>query len=220
VVALALATMLIGTQVLPAFAVPPSGTHPVAPTKTPKAQVVSTASSDAVSVTRDGYSVIEPPKPKRSAGFASTANTFTNNPASPIQWPFDVGVPISSGFGSRATPCAGCTSEHEGLDMTPGAGVPIHAIADGVVREVGNPSGTLGVYAMIDHQIEGRTVSSIYGHMALGSLALNVGDQVKVRQLVGLVGSTGASTGPHLHLGILVDGTPVDPYAWLTLRVK
>ncbi|WP_258046279.1 M23 family metallopeptidase [Leifsonia shinshuensis] len=129
-------------------------------------------------------------------------------------------MPISDGFGYRVAPCSGCSSYHEGIDMNPGAGSPIQAIADGVVREVGNPSGSLGVYAIIDHQIDGETVSSLYAHMAYGSLALRVGQTVKVRQLVGLVGSTGASTGAHLHLGISVNGTPVDPFAWLTQKVK
>jgi murein DD-endopeptidase MepM/ murein hydrolase activator NlpD len=104
--------------------------------------------------------------------------------------------------------------------MDPGAGAPIQAIADGVVREVGNPSGTFGVYAIIDHTIDGQRVSSVYAHMESGSLALAVGQPVTVGQAVGRVGSTGASTGAHLHLEIHLAGTPVDPYAWLVAHVQ
>jgi murein DD-endopeptidase MepM/ murein hydrolase activator NlpD len=55
--------------------------------------------------------------------------------------------------------------------------------------------------------------------MLLGSRTLKVGDRVKVGDQVGLVGSTGASTGPHLHYGILIDGVAVDPYAWTKAHV-
>lgn len=224
--ALSLAGTLFGTYALPAYAIVPGETQQVATARPGDLQTMTTVSAQSAVVTRDVVSVsAPPPKPVpvtklKAAGFTSTANTFTNNPASPIQWPFDVGVPISDGFGYRVSPCSGCSSYHEGIDMNPGAATPIQAIADGVVREVGNPAGSLGVYAIIDHQIDGQTVSSLYAPMAYGSLNLSVGETVKVRQLVGLVGSTGASTGAHLHLGISVNGTPVDPYAWLTQRVK
>ena len=75
----------------------------------------------------------------------------------------------------------------------------------------------LGVYAIIQHDIDGVVVSSVYGHMEFGSLRLHVGQTVARGQLVGLVGDTGESTGPHLHLGILdADGTPIDSLAWIT----
>lgn len=186
-------------------------------------QSLTSGSAEPAPVVRDQYTVTRPapkPKPTPRLSFARSAVTFVNNSNSPIQWPFTSGVPISSGFGYRSAPCAGCSSFHDGIDMTPGAGTPIQTIAEGTVREVGNPSGALGVYAIIDHQINGERFSSLYAHMAYGSLALSVGQQVKVGQLVGRVGSTGASTGAHLHLGIFIGGTAVDPYAWLTQRVQ
>ena len=146
------------------------------------------------------------------------ANTFVNNPNSVVQWPFAVGVPISSGFGYRS--CRGCSSDHQGLDLNPGEGTPIEAIAAGVVTEIGNPDGSFGVYATIDHVIDGQNVSSVYAHMLQGSLALAVGDTVEKGQLVGQVGSTGQSTGAHLHLGIYLNGvTAIDPYTWLKAKV-
>ena len=133
-----------------------------------------------------------------------------------VQWPVDPSSPVASGFGYRVSPCAGCSSFHQGTDFDPGRGTAIAAIADGVVTEVGNPSGGLGVYAIIRHTIDGVTFSSLYGHMELGSLQLSVGEQVTRGQLVGLVGSTGASTGAHLHFGIEdASGTLIDSLEWI-----
>jgi murein DD-endopeptidase MepM/ murein hydrolase activator NlpD len=140
--------------------------------------------------------------------FARTAETFVNNRTAAIQWPFTKGVPITKWF----------SAGHTGIDMNPGIGTPIQAIADGVVVEVGNPSGSYGVFAIIEHSVAGMHFRSLYGHMAEGTLALGVGDVVTVGQLVGQVGSSGASTGPHLHFSIYVDGIPVDPYAWLKIN--
>ena len=155
-----------------------------------------------------------------SGNYAQTASTFVNY-SGPIQWPFLTGVPISTDFGYRVPPCSGCSSYHKGIDMNPGDGSPIQAIADGVVREVSAvDDGGLGVYAVIDHVIDGERVSSVYAHMREGSLALSVGQAVAVGDLVGKVGNTGQSTGPHLHFEILLDGvTPPDPRAWLSERV-
>ncbi|OJX75467.1 M23 family metallopeptidase [Leifsonia sp. 71-9] len=145
------------------------------------------------------------------------ANTFTNNPRGAIQWPFPVGVPISSWFGPREAPTAGASTNHLGVDFTPGEGVPIQIIADGVVREVVlGDNGGCGVNVTIDHMINGALVSSKYCHMQRGSVQVQTGQAVKVADIVGKVGNTGVSTGAHLHLEIRLNGTePVDPYAWL-----
>ena len=133
-----------------------------------------------------------------------------------VQWPVDPSSPVASGFGYRVAPCAGCSSFHQGTDFDPGRGTPIAAIADGVVTEVGNPSGSLGVYAIIRHSVDGVTFSSLYGHMELGSLQLAVGQKVTRGQLIGRVGSTGASTGAHLHFGIEdASGTLIDSLEWI-----
>ena len=134
----------------------------------------------------------------------------------PIRWPFPATVPISSGFGDRAAPCRGCSSVHLGLDFTPGAGVPIFAIADGVVAEH-TEGGSFGNYVVIQHTIDGQTVYSGYAHMQYGSSPLNVGDQILVGDFIGLVGSTGASTGAHLHFNISIGGMNnfVDPFTFL-----
>jgi murein DD-endopeptidase MepM/ murein hydrolase activator NlpD len=171
--------------------------------------VVSTAA-------RDSYTVI-PYVKKVVVKVASRGSTlYTNDPNGTIQWPFPVPVPIASGFGPREVAgCSYCSTFHEGLDFTPGSGVPIHAIADGVVSLVQQDSGGLGNHIMIDHLINGQKVQSVYAHMLTGSVTVVVGQQVKVTDVVGAVGSTGASTGAHLHLEIHLGGAPVDPFAWL-----
>ncbi|NII50031.1 peptidoglycan DD-metalloendopeptidase family protein [Frigoribacterium endophyticum] len=165
-------------------------------------------------VSRDGYSVTEM---KVASEYASTSSsTFSNDMAGTVQWPFQTGVPISSGFGARqVSNCSFCSTFHEGLDFVPGAGSPIQAIADGTVSVVTGPSGAFGNHVEIEHVIDGQKVTSTYSHMQTGSVEVKVGDTVTVGQLVGKVGSTGNSTGAHLHFEIHLAGVPVDPYPWL-----
>lgn len=210
---------LVLTYALPAMAYTsvPSEGAPI--TAVAGVQQLMAGSFEQQMVSREGYTV-EKVQEKVPGAYAQTAATFDNDASSPIQWPFLMGVPISTDFGPRTPPCDGCSSYHDGIDMNPGYNTPIQAIAAGVVGEVSSyDNGGLGVYATIEHQIDGQTVTSVYAHMREGSLLLEPGQQVEVGQQVGNVGSTGQSTGPHLHLEIHVDGVAVDPYAWLTERV-
>jgi len=184
-------------------------------------QSVSTTSPDtaAAVIERDEYTATAF-IPDDYWPYSRTANTFINNPNSPIQWPFTQGVPIVSGFGPRIAPCDICSTFHKGLDMMPGAGTPIQAIADGVVTAVNSISGELGIHVKVDHVLDGQRVSSLYAHMQVGTEAVALGERITVGQLIGRVGNTGLSTAPHLHFEILLDGNrPVDPYAWLKLKV-
>lgn len=150
-----------------------------------------------------------------AAGIRAEA-TFTNNPNGTIQWPFAVGVHIGDRFGYRD--CAGCSSDHHGQDFNPGYGAEIQAIADGVVSQSTDNGGSLGTVMMIDHMIDGQVVTSVYAHMISGSRRFEVGDAVKVGDVVGQTGNTGMSTGPHLHFEIRlggVNGTWTDPLEWL-----
>ena len=162
---------------------------------------------------RDAYTVVSLSDQLRGK-YGTDQFTFTNNPNGTIQWPFATGVPISSGFGGRVA-CSFCSSNHLGVDFVPGLGAPIQAIADGVVREVNVSGGPFGVNIVIDHEINGQKVTSLYAHMLWGSPAVAVGQAVTVAQYLGDVGNTGNSTGPHLHLEIHVDEKPVDPFVWL-----
>jgi murein DD-endopeptidase MepM/ murein hydrolase activator NlpD len=132
-----------------------------------------------------------------------------------VRWPFPYAVPISSGYGERIAPCRGCSSQHLGLDFTPGAGTPIYAIASGVVGSTEISRWGYGNSVVLEHVVNGQKVESLYAHMQMNSSPLLVGDLIAVGDFVGLVGSTGASTGTHLHLEIHIDGVPVNPFAWL-----
>ena len=110
---------------------------------------------------------------------------------------------------------------HQGTDFLPGAGTPVMAIADGTVTVATNNDGSLGVHIEVQHVIDGETVTSTYSHMAVGSLTLKVGDVVSRGQQLGLVGSTGESTGPHLHFQILnAAGTSISPLPWLAAHIN
>ncbi len=165
----------------------------------PQPQVLVVASTAAVAtVERDNYTVIAPP---------------------PLRWPLD-SLKLADGYGPRAAPCAACSSFHEGVDFDPGRGATVYAIADGVVVETDNPNyAALGTYVVIRHVIDGTTIDSVYAHMQTGSMPFKTGDAVKVGQVVGLVGSTGASTGPHLHFELRINGSPINPLPWMHTRL-
>ncbi|MEY4476622.1 MAG: hypothetical protein RJA31_126 [Actinomycetota bacterium] len=151
-------------------------------------------------------------------GSGSWGYSINNNSA--IRWPFPYVAPISSGFGARVAPCAACSTYHKGLDFDPPEGSSIYAIADGVVSEVHNDEWGFGRWVVIHHEVKGMSFDSVYAHMERKSVDLKVGDVVKVADYVGRVGSTGTSTGAHLHLEIHVNGAQVDPYQWLKKNVK
>jgi len=160
---------------------------------------------------------------KTTAADVTTAahEDYTFSEYSLVYNPVRADSPVGDGFGYRIPPCAGCSSYHRGVDYNPGNGTAVRSIADGVVTEVGNPSGSLGVYVVVAHQIGDETVSTLYGHMAYGSMNLGVGSKVKAGDTVGRVGSTGQSTGPHLYFEVRLNGTtPVNPIPWLAAHVN
>jgi murein DD-endopeptidase MepM/ murein hydrolase activator NlpD len=150
--------------------------------------------------------------------------SFVNNPMGTVQYPIREGVPMSDMYGWRSNPFGSGSEFHHGIDFDAGAGHPIQAIADGVVTIASNGDGggysALGYYVTIEHVINGHKITSLYAHMIAGSIQVKVGQRVRVGDIVGLVGSTGASTGAHLHFQILVDGVESDPWAWLQANVK
>ncbi|MDM4762431.1 M23 family metallopeptidase [Galbitalea sp. SE-J8] len=149
----------------------------------------------------------------------SGGHTFTPTTGS-VRWPFPFSTSISDGFGPRKAPCAGCSTFHKGIDFTPGEGVPTYAIAAGTVQSVIVSNAGLGNEVVIDHVIDGRSITSVYGHLEMNSSPLKAGDTVKVGQMVGKVGSTGTVTGANMHLEVHVEGVAVDPYAWLTKNAR
>jgi len=140
---------------------------------------------------------------------------FTMDVRPPVMYPVGSGAPVGSPFGPRAAACGACSTMHEGVDWNPGRGTPIVAMADGVVSKTVHSGSSLGVYLVIDHVIDGQALSSVYGHMENGSLTHRVGDEVRVGDQVGTVGSTGVTTAPHLHFELRIGGRAINPQPWL-----
>lgn len=142
-------------------------------------------------------------------GIKYSNDLYSNDPDAAIQWPFLVGVAMSSGYGVRDT------GMHEGIDLVPGAGAPVQAIADGTVRIATESGGNYGVTVYVDHIIDGKMITSHYSHMQYGSLQVTQGQTVEVGDIVGKVGNTGRSYGAHLHFELIVNGSTIDPLPWL-----
>lgn len=123
-------------------------------------------------------------------------------------WP--TSGPIVSGFGYRTHPVYGTTRFHSGVDIDGACGQPIFAAEDGTVLSAGY-NGGYGNATVIDH---GDGLSTLYGHQS--SLGVSSGQSVKHGQQIGLVGTTGLSTGCHLHFEVRINGEPVDPVPYLT----
>lgn len=182
-------------------------------------QVLAMSTAGASDIVRDGYDVRTAAQNAFAPEF-SKVESFANNTETAVRWPFDGPVRVSDGFGPRVSPCSGCSSFHLGTDFLPGYGNPVLAMADGVVTSVDN-SGGLGVHVVIDHLIDGQLVTTTSAHMQVGSVQVSVGQAVKAGDVVGLVGNTGDSTGPHLHFELRLGGAePVDANAWLQQHVS
>lgn len=209
--------ILISTTVpANAFARPESSVSATAVAEaTAKTQELKVEAAAAPEITRDGYTVVSLVR-QVQARAGSRSYNFTNNPTSAVQWPFPGGSPITSGFGPRQVAgCGFCSTYHQGLDFTPGSGVPIQSITGGTVSLVEVSNSGLGNHVIVDHVVNGQRVQSVYAHMQYGSIQVAVGQTVGVGDMIGAVGSTGASTGAHLHLEVHLDGAPIDPFAWL-----
>ena len=123
-------------------------------------------------------------------------------------------VEFTSGFGVRSDPFLGRPAMHTGLDFRAASGDPVRATANGKVASSGWAGG-YGRMVEIDH---GNGLSTRYGH--LSEINVKVGDQIKIGQVIGAVGSTGRSTGPHLHYETRIDGDAVDPQKFLRAGVR
>jgi murein DD-endopeptidase MepM/ murein hydrolase activator NlpD len=122
------------------------------------------------------------------------------------------GARLSSGFGMRRHPILGYSRMHRGTDFAAPTGTPILAAGEGVVVRAG-PNGSYGNYVRIRH---GDGYETSYAHMSRFARGLRAGTRVRQGQIIGYVGSTGRSTGPHLHYEVMRRGAQVNP---MTLRV-
>lgn len=116
---------------------------------------------------------------------------------------------LSSGYGMRNHPVLGGRRAHKGIDLAASTGTPIRASADGVVEKA-DWFGGYGLFVQLDH---GGAMETRYGHMS--RVAVAEGQQVRKGDVIGYVGSTGRSTGPHLHYEVRVAGEAVNPVPYM-----
>ena len=117
---------------------------------------------------------------------------------------------FTSGYGVRSDPFRGAAAMHAGIDLAGPVGTPIYATADGVVSDAGYNSGGYGNLVKIDH---GRGIETRYGH--LSSIMVSPGQRITRGQQIGRMGSTGRSTGSHLHYEVRIDGRAVNPIPFM-----
>lgn len=135
--------------------------------------------------------------------------TFTGE----MQWPVSGGK-ITQNVGARIHPVYGYRSCHTGLDIGAGSGTPIHVAAAGIVVSVLN-GGPYGLHTLVAH---GSGLTTMYAHQSYAGV--KKGQSVSKGQTIGKVGSTGWSTGPHLHFEVRIDGTAYDPRGWFGMSKK
>jgi len=127
--------------------------------------------------------------------------------STPSIWPTDGW--ISSEFGYRQSPFTGLREFHKGIDIAAVNGQAIFATGDGLITFAG-PKGSMGKMIVIDH---GHGMVTRYGH--LKTLSKKQGDTLKRREVIGFIGLSGRTTGPHLHYEVLVNGIPAKPRAYI-----
>lgn len=145
-----------------------------------------------------------PPTQPAAAPDADIAGKLARTPSI---WP--VGGVVTSTFGWRTSPFGDGSELHSGIDIAIHAGAPVVATADGRVTQSG-PTGGYGNLVQIDH---GNGLTTLYGHNS--QVAVTVGQQVKKGQVISYAGSTGRSTGPHVHYEIRQHDTAIDPWRYL-----
>jgi murein DD-endopeptidase MepM/ murein hydrolase activator NlpD len=117
---------------------------------------------------------------------------------------------FTSGYGTRTDPFRGGAARHQGIDLAAAYGTPIYATADGLVTDAGYNNGGYGNLVKIDH---GRGIETRYGHMS--AILVRSGQRVVRGQQIGRMGSTGRSTGNHLHYEVRIDGRAVNPIPFM-----
>ncbi len=142
---------------------------------------------------------------KKNNNSTSKSSTTSSSGGSSLRWPCPSSSRITSGFGSRTSPTEGASSNHKGIDISAPTGSSIVAAAGGTVS-IATYSYSAGNYVMINH---GNGLSTVYMHCS--QLLVSAGDTVKAGQTIAKVGSTGYSTGSHLHFGVRKNGSYVNP---------
>lgn len=143
-----------------------------------------------------------------AAGQKTLGTGISGGVSIPSRTPIE-GYRLTSNFGMRVHPVTGGLRGHKGLDLAASIGTPIYATADGIISKAAWFGG-YGLFVSIEH---GGDLQTRYGHMS----RLNVADgqRVKKGEIIGFVGSTGRSTGPHLHYEVRVKGQAVNPVPYM-----
>ena len=144
-----------------------------------------------------------------AAALANASMNDGDGGASGFVWPCPSSRRITSDFGPRAQPTPGASTNHKGIDIGASHGSSIVAAAAGRVT-TSTYSGSAGNYVVISH---GNGISTVYMHCS--ALYVSVGDVVSAGQSIAAVGSTGFSTGPHLHFGVIKNGVYVNPHNYV-----
>lgn len=126
-----------------------------------------------------------------------------------FRWPCPSSTRVTSDYGTRVSPMSGASSNHKGIDIGASSGADIIAAADGTVTAA-SYSSAAGNYVMIDH---GGGLYTVYMHAS--SLLVSPGQNVSAGDVIAKVGSTGISTGSHLHFGVSLNGSYVSPWSYL-----
>ena len=137
--------------------------------------------------------------------FSNNDNTSNSGSQTGFTWPVPASHKITSYFGYRGQPTSGASTYHQGIDIGASTGTGIVAANSGTVVTAAY-STSAGNYIMISH---GNGIYTVYMHCS--QLLVSKGQSVSKGEKIALVGSTGISTGPHLHFGVSVNGTYVDP---------
>jgi murein DD-endopeptidase MepM/ murein hydrolase activator NlpD len=148
------------------------------------------------------------PAPVAASGtsFAAALDEAVGRTTGGAGWVRPTTGSVSSGFGPR------WGTMHEGIDLAAASGTPVRAAADGVVKKA-SWYGGYGNAVILDH---GNGVTTLYGHNS--TLDVREGQRVSAGEVISRVGSTGDSTGPHLHFEVSRDGEKIDPRPWLKAR--
>ena len=170
------------------------------------AEAAARAQAEADARAAQAYAAAHPPA-TRPAGNGGTS-------ASPSGWVRPSGGNISSPYGWRVNPYSGAYALHGGTDLAAGCNAPIVAAHSGVVIYAGW-SGGYGNFILLNN---GDGISTGYGHIVTGGIFVSSGQQVSAGQQIASVGSTGNSTGCHLHFEVRPNGTAIDPAPFMAAR--
>lgn len=144
-----------------------------------------------------------------SLSVADPGYTYTGSGV--FTWPLSIKGTLTSNFGYRIHPISGRRKMHTGIDIAAPAGTPILAAESGTVIAVKRSSTGYGLHVIVSH---GSNIATLYGHMS--SIAVSAGQAVSRGQKLGGVGTTGSSTGNHLHFEVRVGGSPVSPWGYVS----